>query len=961
MSRSTVIGVAAAAAMVFFASVAGCPAVPGTGGTGTGSFNIAPTPVITADVTRGVLPLTVQFGSDRSTDDGLIVSREWNFGDGTTSRDVSPRHSFLSTGNFTVRLTLTDDDGAQSSRTTTIVVTQAPVPVITADQTIFENAPAIVNFSSAGSFDPDGTIREFRWDFGDGSREFLQNVQHQYATSGTYRATLTVTDNAGVTAVAEVFIQVGIAQPTIELRVPPPDISNVVVSTDSPLWIQAVFTSDPSAPRFIRAGIDGDRDECEAQAAVIAPGTGAVSTRLTGHLDRVTGAVFSPDGTRVLTSSEDGTLRLVSATTGALISEYTAVGDATCVAFNTEGTRFAYGESGGNVVLRETANGAIIRTFAGHAGRVNAVAVSPNGAQILSAGSDRRALLWNVADGTILRDFGSTLAVNAVAFNPADATIVATGGEDALIRLWNVTGGENIGTLTGHTGAVNAVAFSPDGTRLFSGGDDDMVRVWTVNPVANIAVLNAHKADVLSVTLDAAGALLATGDADGVVKVWNPSTGAVLATSEPCVSAITSLDFSPDATRVLAGIGARNQIQLDTSPPNGNDLNLTYPVALSMAGKAIEPGEYFLWAEIDTDRTEPTRSYAAATVSVVAPFTSDISTDTPVIPLVNDRASVILPDAKLTPVDTRRAVFDLGVLSRGDRVVLSFLSTPGFGDFYTAPGKNYSLMVTDENRNVFAWYQPDFVAFSRDARLVIGHNSGHYYVIMDGGFGVNVRIERAAGFDTRTQRVYVRFDGSGNSAVKIGTADALVVPALQATSINPAWGPAETTIIKNTVMTTLAAKFAGFNVEFTSSDNPPPAAPYLTLWVGGSNFSLYGVADYIDPRNDTVTGNGIVYAVTLGQTGLGGAFTNPVTSAADVGSIIGTVGAHEVGHLLGLRHTQGVALDIMAPGVDPTLPVAFSVAEVNAGEQAFVVPGAPRLPVIGIQDALTHLAETVGP
>lgn len=961
MSRSTVIGVAVAAAAVFFATFGGCPTVPGTGGGGTGSFNIAPTPVITADVTRGVVPLTVQFASDRSTDDGLIVNREWDFGDGTTSREVSPRHAFLSTGKFTVRLTLTDDGGAQASRTTIITVTQAPVPVIVADQTIFTNAPAIVNFSSTGSFDPDGTIKTFRWDFGDGSREFLEAVQHQYATAGTYRATLTVTDDAGVSATAEVFIQVGIIQPTIELRVPPSNLANIVVSPDSPLWIQGVFTSDPIAPRFIRAGIDGDRDECEAQTAIVAPGTGVISQRITGHGDRVTDVAFAPNGTQILTSSEDGTLRLAATATGALANSYPAAGEATAVAFNSDGSQFAYGESGGNVVLRDTATGNIIRTFTGHAGRVNDVKISPDGSQILSAGSDRRALLWNVSNGTILRDFGSTLAVNGVAFDPADPTIVAAAGEDGLIQLWNVTGGDNIGTLTGHTAAVNAVVFSLDGTRLFSAGDDKVVRVWTINPIANTAVLNTHTSEVISVALSADGALLASGDSGGTVKVWNAATLAALSSAAPCVSPINGLSFSPDGTQVAAAIGARNQIQLDTDPPNGNDLNLTYPAALSMRGKVIPTGEYFLWAEIDTDRTPPTRAYAAPTINVIAPFTTDVAAATPVIPLVNDEAGVILPDARLTPTDTRRAVFDLGPVARGDQLVLSFLSTPGFADFYTSPNHDFSLMVTDENENIYAWYQPTFVAFSKDARLLIGHNSGHEYLIVDGGFGVHVRVIRAAGFDTRPQRVFVRFDGSGASAIKVGTADTTVLPPFQATSINPAWGDAETTIMKNTIMTTLAAKYAGFNVEFTSSDSAPPAAPYLTLWVGGADNALFGIADYVDPRNDTLTGNGLVYGVSLGQTLLAGGFTNPVTSAADVGAGIGNVGAHEVGHLLGLRHTQGVALDIMGSALDPTLPLVFSVAPVSATEQAFVIPGAGRLPNIGIQDALTQLAETVGP
>ena len=71
-------------------AVSGCPisdVIPdGGGGTDTGrQLSSAPTVVLTADVVRGIAPLTVRFDSAGSTDDGLIVSRNWDFGDDQTS------------------------------------------------------------------------------------------------------------------------------------------------------------------------------------------------------------------------------------------------------------------------------------------------------------------------------------------------------------------------------------------------------------------------------------------------------------------------------------------------------------------------------------------------------------------------------------------------------------------------------------------------------------------------------------------------------------------------------------------------------------------------------------------------------------------------------------------------------------------------------------------------------------
>ncbi|MFQ5607297.1 MAG: S8 family serine peptidase [Candidatus Zixiibacteriota bacterium] len=58
---------------------------------------------------------------------------------------------------------------------------------------------AAVSFSSAGSSDPDGTITDYSWDFGDGGSSAAANPTHSYAAAGTYTVTLTVTDDQGAT------------------------------------------------------------------------------------------------------------------------------------------------------------------------------------------------------------------------------------------------------------------------------------------------------------------------------------------------------------------------------------------------------------------------------------------------------------------------------------------------------------------------------------------------------------------------------------------------------------------------------------------------------------------------------------------------------------------------------------------------------------------------------------------
>ncbi|HVQ95749.1 MAG TPA: ThuA domain-containing protein [Mycobacteriales bacterium] len=99
---------------------------------------------------------------------------------------------------------------------------RAPVAKATADHTSGP-VPLAVQFSSAGSSDPDGTPITYAWDFdGNGSTDSTeQNPAHTYATPGNFSANLTVTDASGQTGTASVPITVGNTQPTVTLTLPP--------------------------------------------------------------------------------------------------------------------------------------------------------------------------------------------------------------------------------------------------------------------------------------------------------------------------------------------------------------------------------------------------------------------------------------------------------------------------------------------------------------------------------------------------------------------------------------------------------------------------------------------------------------------------------------------------------------------------------------------------------------------
>jgi PKD repeat protein len=143
----------------------------------------------------------IHFNASNSFDpDGLIVACGWDFGDGDSGSDLLVDHSYAKDGVYNVTLTVMDDDGA-SSMTSTIetVLDRPPVASFTkTTQTVYVNE--LIHFNGSTSYDPDGTIVAYFWDFGDGTNATGVTVDHGYEHNGTYTATLTVTDDDGMSA-----------------------------------------------------------------------------------------------------------------------------------------------------------------------------------------------------------------------------------------------------------------------------------------------------------------------------------------------------------------------------------------------------------------------------------------------------------------------------------------------------------------------------------------------------------------------------------------------------------------------------------------------------------------------------------------------------------------------------------------------------------------------------------------
>ncbi len=204
--------------------------------------------VITADPTSGERPLPVDFNASSST--GNIISYEWLFGDGDIGSGSNVSHTFSSAGDYNVTLKVTDNDGAIDQETITISVTNpitsnTPPTAIIASTTSVGKAPLQIHFDGSASTDNDGTITNYAWDMGDGGTATGSKLTYTYVSAGTFNATLTVTDDGGLTDSIATAV---IVQPQSGNNIPPNAV--ITASTKSgknPLtvFLSAANSTDP--------------------------------------------------------------------------------------------------------------------------------------------------------------------------------------------------------------------------------------------------------------------------------------------------------------------------------------------------------------------------------------------------------------------------------------------------------------------------------------------------------------------------------------------------------------------------------------------------------------------------------------------------------------------------------------------------------------------------------------------
>jgi WD40 repeat protein len=300
----------------------------------------------------------------------------------------------------------------------------------------------------------------------------------------------------------------------------------------------------PDGTRILTASKDGTARLWDATS-------GRHLATFSGHTGSLEEARFSPDGARILTASKDGTARLWDATGRLLFTLSGHTGPLAEARFSPDSSRIVTASQDGTARIWEAASGQPLVTLSGHAGPISDATFSPDGARVLTVSDDGAARLWDAASGRLLFTLlGHTSPVKVASLSPDGARVV-TASWDGTVRLWDATSGRLRATLLGHTGTVREASFSPDGTRVVTASDDGTARLWDVASGRLLVTLSGHTNTVWDASFSPDGVRIVTASRDGTARVWDAVSGQTVMTFSGHTGEVWRASFSSEGTRVV--------------------------------------------------------------------------------------------------------------------------------------------------------------------------------------------------------------------------------------------------------------------------------------------------------------------------------------------------------------------------------------------------------------------------
>lgn len=301
---------------------------------------------------------------------------------------------------------------------------------------------------------------------------------------------------------------------------------------------------------------------------------------------------LSPDGKTLLTATKDKTAKLYDLESGKQIGSFTHRGVVSTARFADNGTKVITASQDGAIRVFDTKSKALITRYLGHGVHVNCVAVSPDSATAYSVDINGVLKKWSLTEPDGLGFRASTERVWSSVFDPT-GNLIASGTNSRTIQVRDSRTAELKSTSPAFGALVVDVAWSPSGTAIAGGSNDGTVRAFTYPAMTPLWQFKGQ-GQIRATDWSGDGHYVAAGaGGSGVMHVIDAKSGSLMF-EHKMAPGILGVAFSPDS-KWLAATSAKELLMFDVSsrkPVSRLDKLSSdgYEVAFSPDGNLIAVG-----------------------------------------------------------------------------------------------------------------------------------------------------------------------------------------------------------------------------------------------------------------------------------------------------------------------------------------------------------------------------------